>query len=331
VSGATLAVVLLLAAALVSCAGAGGSDATSSEAVARVGAVVIDRATLDHWARAISLGSVVAGVPAGSSLTSRQKALEFLISANWAIGAAAEHGLVVSEGAVARGLQEKIDAVPHGRSQFGEEIAATGQTPADVKLEVKAGLASQALRAFVSEHVAPVTQTQIARYYRKHLQSFRIPDKRVTDLIEEIRHYPRAVALGRRLGPGARFAKKAMHELVPRETAFEYAHAWNGKMVRAIFATSPGRVGGPVSFHEKWVLFVVRKLVPGHIKPLGEVRAEIAQRLSEERRSQALARFFQAYRREWRAKTSCSAGFLVQKCSEYRERRLAQVDAARGD
>jgi hypothetical protein len=260
----------------------------------------------------------VAGVPEGSSSTPRQKALEFLISADWAIGAAAEHGVAVPEGAVARGLQAKIDAVPQGRSQFEEEIAATGQTLSDVGFEVKAALAMKALRAFVSRHVAPVTQTQIARYYSHHLQSFRIPDKRLTDLIEEIRHYPHAVALGRRLGPGERFAKKAMRELVPRETAFEYAHAWNGKMVRAIFATPPGRVGGPVSFHEKWVIFVVRKLVPGHIKPLGEVRAEIAKRLSEERRGQALARFFGAYRREWKAKTSCSAGFLVRGCSEYR-------------
>lgn len=266
----------------------------------------------------MALGSTIQAALARSSGTPRQKALDFLISANWAIGAAAEHRLELSEGAIERGLRERIGTAHEGRSEFQEEIAATGQTLADVKLEAKAAQAMARLREFVGRRVPPATQAQIADYYKHHLQSFRVPDRRLVDLIDEIHGYGHAVALGRQLGPGERFRKRAMRELVTRDTPYEDAHHdWKAAMLHAIFATPPGRVGGPVSFHYRWVLFVVRKLVPGTVKPLDEVSAEISARLSEQRHRHALASFLAAYRREWTAKTSCHTGFVVQMCSEY--------------
>ncbi len=325
--GGIVAVIALLLAALTVGCGSG----RSSPVVVRVGRVAIDRASVDHWSRAIALGSTVAGTLGRSSSTPRQKALEFLISSSWAIGAAAEHGVGVSEAALAQGLKEKIDGAPNGRSEFQEEISATGQTLEDVKLEVKAALAAKALRELLSRRVAPVTQAQIVDYYKLHLKSFRIPDRRLVNLIEAIHGYAHAVALGKRLGPSARFAKKAIRELVPRQTAYEDRHRSNGALVRAIFAAPPARVGGPVSFDGSWVLLVVRKLVPDSIKPLGEVKAEIAENLSEVRQRRALTSFFTAYRREWTAKTSCYTGFVVQKCSEYRGRVVAEGDPLVGE
>jgi hypothetical protein len=308
-----LAVVLALVAAGTSGCGSDGS----STVVLRVGAVAIDRDTVDHWARAIALGSAVTGAVGRSSSTPRQKALDFLISVNWAISAATEHGLGVSKAAVARGLSERIAAFPHGRREFEEEISATGQTLADVRFEVKAALAVAALHKFVWS-MAPVTHAQVADYYRHHLRRFRIPDKRLVDLIEGIHGYAHALALGRRLGSGRRFARRATRELVERESHREDVYGWKGPMVHAIFTTPPGRLGGPVIFHTGLVLLVVRKLVPGSLKPLREVEAEITERLSELHKRKALASFSVAYRREWVAKTSCEPGFVVQKCSGYR-------------
>ncbi len=310
---------------------AGCASNSSSPVVLRVGAVAIGGTTVDHWTRAIALGSTVAGALERSSATPRQKALDFLISANWAIGAAAERGLAVSADAVERGLKERIEAAPNGRSEFQEEIASTGQTPADVKLEIKAALASARLREFLSRGVPAVAQSQIADYYKRHRQSFRIPDRRWVDLIQEIHGYASAVALGKRLGSGARFTKRAMRELVTRDTPYEDAHHdWKAPMLHAIFATPPGRVGGPVSFHYRWVVFVVRKLVPGSIKPLSKVNAEISEHLSEERHARALASFLESYRREWTAKTSCDAGFLVQKCAGYHRPLVPEGDLLAG-
>ena len=297
--------------------GCGGAN--SAPAVLHVGTVAIDKTAVDHWTRAIALGSKVPAALGRAGGTFRQKALGFLISANWAIGAAAERGLAVSSTEVQRGLQQRIEAVSGGRSEFLEETAATGQTLADVKFEVNAGLAVARLRKSLSASVAPVTRSQIADYYRHHLQSFRTPDRRRVDLIEELHGYRHAVALSIELGSGTRFAKHAMHELVRRETPYEDAHHdWKAPLLRAIFAAVPGRVARPASFHYRWVLLVVRKVIPSSVKPLSKVSAQISERLSEERHARALASFVQAYSREWTAKTSCDTGYLVQKCAGYR-------------
>jgi len=305
--------VLLAMAGATGCAGN-----TSSPVAVRVGGVAIDQAAVDHLARAVTLGTPVAGALGRSSSTPRQTALDFLISADWAIEAAAERGLGVSDGAVERGVKERTQAVPNGRSEFEKEIASTGQTLGDVKLEVKAALATARLRDFLSKRVAPVTQAQIADYYKRHPQRFRIPNRRRVDLIEAIHGYGHAIALGKQLGPGKRFAEKALHELVARQAPYEEAHRENHQLIQAIFTATPGRVARPVSFNDKWVLLVVRKLVPGSIKPLSKVSAHIAERLSSERQRQAMASFLEAYRREWTAKTRCHTGFVVQNCSEYR-------------
>ncbi len=324
-AGVATIAVLLVAVGIAGCA-SGRSDPV----VVRVGVLAIHRATVDHWAHAIELGSAVEGA-SGQADSTRQKALDFLISANWAIGAAGEHGLVLSSDAVARGLKKRIAAASGRPAEFEEEVSATGQTLADIEFEVKAALGASALRKSILRRVPPVTRARVAAYYKRHLSSFRIPQRRVVDLIEYIDGYARAVALGKRLGSGERFAKRGMREMVSRQTPYEDAHLENGQMVQAIFATPPGRIGGPVLFHRKWVLLVVRKLVHASVKRLQEVRAEIAERLSAARRDQALSSFLDAYRREWRAKTRCDAGFVVQRCSEYRGRPVPEPALLAGD
>jgi hypothetical protein len=315
---------LLLAAGVAGC-----SSDSASPVVVRVGRLEIDRATVDHWARAITLGSPV-DAAFGKSATPRQKALDFLIAADWAIGSAAEHGRAPSADEVAHAVDEKVAGAPNGRKEFEKEIASTGQTLADVKLEAEASLAVAALRDSLAKSVPPVTEAQIANYYARHRRSFRVPDRRSVDLIEAIPSRAKAIALGKRLGAGKRFAKRALRELVPRETPSEAAHAENAELVRTIFATPPGRVGEPARFNRKWVLIVVRKVVPARQKPLNEVREEITERLEREHRRQVLARFLEAYRREWTAKTRCATGFVVQKCSGYRGPRVPEADPLAG-
>ncbi len=72
-----------------------------------------------------------------------------------------------------------------------------------------------------------------------------------------------------------------------------------------------------MSYEARWVLLVVRTILPGTVKPLAEVDAEIAEHISEERRRLVIASFVEANRAKWTAGTSCRADFVVQKCSQY--------------
>jgi len=330
--GASAVVVpLLLAAVLTGCGSASStSSSSSSEVVVHVGEAAIDRAEVDHWANAITRGNSVGTALGRTSGTPRERALEFLISSNWIIGETEERGLSISNAAVERGLREKIDALPNGRSEFQEELSSTGQTLADVKLEVKATVAVARLRAAVASRVPPITGAEVASYYSAHRQRFYLPDRRLVDLVEQIPGYAHAVALGKQLGPGSGFAKRAIRELVHRETPAEAASLPNGKLVHMIFAATPGRVAGPAIFNGQWVLAVVRKLIPAGIQPLAAVRGELSKTLAAERRQRALKRFAAAYIRKWTASTSCSPGYVVQRCSVYRGALVTEVDLLTG-
>ncbi len=311
---ALLAVLLPIAAL----AGCGSASGTSGAVVVRVGDDSIGRSRVEHWAGAIGRGNSVGTALGPTSGTPRERALEFLISSSWVLGEAADEGLSISSAAVEQGLREKIDALPNGRSEFDEELSSTGQTPADVKLEVKSSLAAAMLRNAVAKRVPAVTPIELASYYARHRHSFLLPDRRSVDLIEAIQGHAHAIALGKRLGPGAPFAKGAIRELVRRETPAEIVNRNNGQLIHTIFAATPGRVAGPARFNGGWVLAVVRKLIPAGIQPLSAVRGELSKTLAVGRRDRALKQFAAAFVRKWTARTSCSPGYIVQKCSEYR-------------
>jgi len=264
------------------------------------------------------LGSGVGSSLGSSRGAPRERALHFLIASDWLLGQAAREGLHVNKSAVHHGLAERVEAVPDGEAEFKRELASTGQTVADIELEVRASLAARMLGEAGLKRVPAVTHAQVQSYYNRNRRLFRIPDQREVDLIEGIDSHRAAVALGRHLGPGERFAKRAIREIVARQTPYEAAHRDNGELVHAIFATPPGRLGEPAPFHTLWVLLVVRKLIPSSVKPLTSVGGEIEQKLRDERRRTLVAGYLASYRRLWRVRTTCRPGFVVQQCTEYR-------------
>ncbi len=309
------ATALLLAAALTGCGTASVSSSSSSgELVARVGSTAIDRTEVDHWARAIERSSSVGTALGRISGTSREKALEFLISADWILGEAQEQGLSIPNGAVERGFREKIAATPNGRSEFEEEIAWTGQKLADVKLEVRSALAAAKLRDAVAKRAPVVTAAEVTSYYAHHRRGFYLPEQRVVYLLEDIRDYPHAIALARRIKPSTRLTRPWFREIVS-ETA---GSGDREQLVHLIYETAPGRVTRPAIFNRRWVLAVVRKLIPAGIQPLALVRGEVSEILAGQHREVVLKRFTEAFARKWRARTSCSPAYLIQKCAQFR-------------
>ena len=298
--------------------------------VVRVGDVQIGRAVVEHWARAIELGGAATSPLAPARGTARERALDLLISANWLMGEARDRGLGVSQGAVERGLQGKLESLPGGRSELEQEIGSAGQTIADVRLEIGAELAAARLRALVSRQAPPVTHAEIAAYYARHLAAFRTPDLRYADLIESIPTRAAALALGRRLGSGARFARMALHEQVARQTPYEATHRDNAALVRTIFAAAPGTVAPPVRFNHRWVIVVVRREAPGRLQPLSELSGKIAMRLQKRAHSATARAFARAFERRWVARTSCRPGFVVRECSQYTGPRKLETNLLAG-
>jgi hypothetical protein len=305
--------------ALVGMALAGCSGEVQGPVAVRVGGVSINAAAVNHWARLIRHGSTVGTSFGKQSGMPRERALDFLISARWLIGEAAEQGIPVSDSAVERALKQRMESVPEGRPEFERELASTGQNVEDVKLEIKAEIAEHELHELVLSRMPVVTSAQgIIDYYHRHISHFQVPEKRLVDLIESIHSRAAAIALGRRLGPGAGFAKRAIQESVARETPVEAANAGNAQLVHAIFAATPGKVAPPAPFNNQWVLVDVRGTTPGRTKGLKEVEAGIQKRFLVEARHKLFAEFTAGLRAKWTAMTDCRSAFVVQRCRQYR-------------
>jgi foldase protein PrsA len=285
--------------------------------IARVAGRPIHEATVVAWARAIEAGSAAGPAWAPPHAGARERALDYLISAHWLIGEAAQRGLRVSARAMKRSISERIEVAPRGREEF--QGSAGEQTIPELTLEVQAELAAARLRTMVLSSVAPVTHAEVVAYYKRHRAIFHVRQRRQVDLVEGLPSRSAAIALGRHLGTGARFASRAEHELVQSTAPYEASTPeFNTGLLHAIFAARPGRLSGPVSFNDAWTLLVVRRVEPGEFIPLATIEPWISKRLLDGRRRRALARFAGPYSAKWRSRTSCSVRFVVAKCKQYR-------------
>jgi hypothetical protein len=199
-------------------------------------------------------------------------------------------------------------------AKINKALKATGRTISDVEFEARAALSAAKLREAILRQAPVATEAEVADYYRSHRALFR-PERRVVDLIEQLKSRPAAAALGSSLGPGPRFAKRAIHETVVRPTPQEEKRNFNGSLVHAIFAAPLHIVAPPVSYLGLWVVFVVRNSNRVVLR-LPEATHTIAERLLTAHQQDALNAFAMKYQREWRARTTCRPGFIVPKCSE---------------
>lgn len=272
---------------------------------------------MEHWAHAIDLGGTIISSSGQFGRNDRAQAVDYLISSNWLIGEAAKYRLTAPQSTVKRAIEERLGPLAHRQGEIETELASMGQTISDVEFEVRAALSAAKLREAIFGLVPAVTQTEIASYYERNRTLFR-RERRVVDLIEGLESRAAAIALANGLGGGQRFAQRAVREIVPRPSLWQEEHANNGRLVRAIFAATVGKIAGPASYNGLWVMLIVRRIHPGGVRPLAEVRGDISEYLTESHRRSALAAFMAKYRREWSAKTTCRTELVVPECSEYR-------------
>lgn len=289
------------------CGGAGGSVI-----VVRVGDQAISKASVEHWMNVIARKGAFGGFRGEPTGTLKQRALGFLISSYWLLGEATRQGTTAS----AQAVEEQLVGDGEGSAEFQHELHRTGQTVADVKLETSAELALEAIRAKLVNRASRISprQSEVVAYYRTHRSLFETPAARVTDLLEEQPSAAAAVAVGHRLGVGERFARAAFRERISL-TALFLRTPEKIRAIRRIFATRPGVLGGPVQINGTWIVFVVRRVIPPHRRPLAQVYPVVVGRMRGQRLRELTTAFDREFRAHWWARTSCRPGFIVQGCA----------------
>lgn len=254
----------------------------------------------------------------------KETTLQQLISNQWVINGAEELGLGVSEAEAKRGLAKNEAKLFKSKREFLQYIHSSGRTLADTLLAVRAQMATQRIHELIERKAqAKLDEAAIARYYQEHKKSFAIPGTRD---IRAIRTWTRASIL------------KAMAEVragkdiagVAERVSIDRPSNKEGGLMRgvargqeeagldqAIFAARPHVLIGPLHLRKRYYAFEVVKVTPGREKPLREVEGLAREKVAEELRAKEYTSFNTAFRKKWRARTSCAAGYVVSRCREF--------------
>jgi len=289
---------------MVGCGGVAGGTT-----VVHVGEDAITKATVEHWVSVIKRGGAFSGPrgEAGGDIT--QRALALLITSNWLVREGAHQGVPVRDAEVEQALREREREDP----ELGAQRRAAGQTVADLKLELRAELAAEALRKKLARRAERIGPQELVAFYDAHRSLFGT-GMRVTDLIEGQESAAAAAAAAPQLD-SEEAGSEVIHEHVTRAAMFMRSPE-KVKVVDQIFTARPGVVSRPVLLNKSWAVFVVRKVIPGRTMPFGQARAEVLTRLAVAREL-ALARSFdRSYTARWKARTSCRAGFVGPGCPQ---------------
>jgi len=305
------AAIWVIAAWVVATGATGCGGLAGRATVVRVGDVAISKTTVDHWIGLIERKGGFTGPRGEPPGGPRQRALALLITSNWLIQEAARQAVPVSERAVQEALLER-----EGRNgEFSQWRRGVGQTIGDVKFELRAELAAEALRKKLARSAERIAPGEVADFYRAHRSLFGT-GVRVTDLIEGQSSPAAAIAAAPRLSTATRFGSQAIREHVKRSGLFLRSPE-KVRVVDAIFAARPGVVSRPVLINKSWAVFVVRKVILGKVVPFAKAREAVLVRLSESRQRAIASRFDREYRAYWHAHTRCLGGYVGPGCPQF--------------
>jgi len=312
------AIAVAVLASLAAC----GGGAAGGVAI-RVGASAIATTTVDHWT-GVMAGGRLSGIGKQRRERLRRSAAELLISAAWSTGEAAARGLTISAGELQRQLQAKERAeFPGGGAELQAFSEATGESVADLELEVKVAWAVSQLRELIARDTPPVTRTEVAAYYRDHRQRFAVPERREVVMTNR-KTWAKAIAVRREMAAATDLRKIAQTEtfaIAPTLAAERRMRPMESAMATA----RPHTLVGPVKQRVDYFVFEVKRIIPAHQEQLGQVSGAIASQLAAEHRAHAFAAFEQAWATKWTARTSCRSGYVVAPCRQYRGARELEL------
>lgn len=253
-------------------------------------------------------------------------ALNLLIRARWLTLQTREDGLRVDEAALDR-------EIALAATQFHQTLASTGLSLADAKFWMRIDALSNLVYEQIRRQAPRATPQRIATYYKEHKASFALVERRDLHLIRTDSEASAKKALGE-IRSGRSFASvvKEVSTHQPIHTAdglilgLTHESYAEPVLANAIFRAKPYVLSGPIRLDASnspkiafgYYVFEVTRIHPARQESLAQAKAGIARNLPEVLRIQALKSYVAAFKKRWRARSSCRAGFVVENCRQYK-------------
>jgi foldase protein PrsA len=250
----------------------------------------------------------------------RDQVLQFLISAAWIQGEAADKGVKVSDKEVKKQFdQQRQQSFPKDKDYLNF-LKASGYQQEDLLYRIKVQELSNRLRTNILKGKDKVTDKQIADYYNKNKSRFAQPEKRDLRIVLT------------KTEAKANEAKKALDagqswKSVAGKYSIDQASQDNGGLLPGVakgqqekslddatFKAEKGKISGPVKTQFGYYVFEVTKVTPGSQQSLSDSKETIKQLLASQQQQKALDAFVKDFRKKWKDRTDCRKGYVTQDC-----------------
>jgi foldase protein PrsA len=252
----------------------------------------------------------------------RDQVLQLLISFQWLEGEAAEQDIKVTDAEVKKSFeQQKKQSFPKA-ADFEKFLKDSGQSEADVLLQVKADLLATKIRDKVVKGKDKVSDAQIQDFYNKNKARFAQPEKRDLQVVltkgeAKADQARKALASGQSWkAVSKKFsideASKAQGGKLPAQAE----GTLEKQLDEAVFKAAKGKLSGPVKTQFGFYVFEVTKVTPASQQTLEQAKETIRQTLQSQNQQKALEAFSKDYSKRWKKKTDCRDGYVVQQCKQ---------------
>jgi foldase protein PrsA len=311
-----LTIILALCAVALPAAIAAGCGGVPGSAVATVDGEAIDKEQYDRW-----LAIATRSGERSNEKALRQQVLQQLISYQWFEAEADERGISLPDSEVQEAFEQQRKASFPDDADYQKFLKSSGQTEEDLLLRVRGELLSNKIREQVTKDTAPLTEQQIADYYKENKASFAEPERRDLRVVVT-RTKAAAERVEAALEAGASWNAVAKEHSIDRATRADGGRMPNvasGQQAddfdAAVFDAAEGRLTGPVKTEMGYYVFEVIRTRPPSQRTLAQATPAIKGLLAAERQQKAVDEFLDEFRSKWKERTECGDGYRTKDCN----------------
>jgi foldase protein PrsA len=252
----------------------------------------------------------------------RDQVMQFLISAQWITGEAADQHVKVSDSQVQKSFtQTKAQSFPK-ESDFTKFLQTSGMSMNDILFRVRLNLMSTQLRNKVVGKAGTVSDAQAAAYYSGHKAQFAQPERRdLLVVLTKTKAQADKAHAAVQHGSWAAAAKKYSIDPATKTQGGRLLGVTKGQQDKAldtaIFAAKKGQIVGPVKSQFGYYVFRVTKVTPPSQQAEAQAAPAIKQLLASQGQQSVLTTFVNGFQKKWKGRTSCRNGYVISTCKNY--------------
>src|SRR4051794_35883818 len=250
----------------------------------------------------------------------RDQTMQFLISAQWLTQEAKKRNITATDQEVQTAFQQQKKQSFPKEADYQKFLQSSGQTEADLLYRVRLSVLTNKLQQSIIKGKGTVTDAQISDYYNKNKQRFAQPETR--DLLVVLNpNKAKAQAALKAVNSGQSWksvAKKYSTDSASKAQGGKLPNVTKGQQEKgfdtAIFTAPKNKVQGPVKTQFGYYVFKVTNVKPAKQQTLAQVHDTIKNLLQSQSQQKALNDFVTKFQKDYKAKTNCAKGYVVDQC-----------------